>query len=73
MKNEFVEVIKKYAYVGAEIKEESVLHKELGISSLGMFSMISELEELYGVRFNIMDFISVKTVGQLYAKFESKA
>lgn len=71
MEEKFVEVIRKYSISDVEITEKSNFLNDLGISSLGMFSMVCELEEIYGKKINIMGLIYVKNVGQLYKIFKN--
>ena len=71
MEEKFVEVIRKYSISDVEITEKSNFLNDLGISSLGMFSMVSELEEIYGKKINILGLINVKNVGQLYKIFKN--
>lgn len=71
MEEKFVEVIRKYSISDVEITEKSNFLNDLGISSLGMFSMVCELEEIYGKKINIMGLINVKNVGQLYKIFKN--
>ena len=69
MEEKFIEIVKNYAVSDADIQENSVLLGDLGISSLGMFSMVCDLEEAYGTKISVMSLLNVTTVGQLYKKF----
>ncbi len=69
MDEKFIELVKNYSVNEVEITESSGLFGDLGISSLGMFSLVCDLEAAYGVKINIIELIEVKTVGQLYKKF----
>jgi acyl carrier protein len=71
MDAKFIEILKENAVEGVEIKNDSDLFEDLGISSLGMFNVIYEIENQLGVRINVMDLINVKTVKQLYDKFKN--
>ena len=71
MDAKFIEILKENAVEGVEIKNDSDLFEDLGISSLGMFNVIYEIENQLGVRINVMDLINVKTVEQLYDKFKN--
>ena len=68
MDNKFLEILKNNAVEGVEITKDSFLFEDWGISSLGMFNVIFEIENEMGVRVNVMDRIEVKTVEQLYQK-----
>ncbi|MBO5713451.1 MAG: acyl carrier protein [Clostridia bacterium] len=70
MDSKFLEILKNNAVEGVEITLESNLFEDLGISSLGMFNVIYEIENEMGVRVNVMDLINVKTVEQLYQKIK---
>ncbi len=69
MEEKFIEIVKNYAVSDADIQENSGLLGDLGISSLGMFSMVCDLEEAYGTKISVMSLLNVTTVGQLYKKF----
>ena len=69
MEEKFINVLKKFAVSDIEITESSHFLNDLGISSLGMFSMVCELEKAYDKKINIMSLINIKTVGQLYKIF----
>ena len=70
MDEKFIAILQENAVEGVEIKPDSDLFDDLGISSLGMFNVIYEIENQLGVRINVMELINVKTVGQLYNKFK---
>lgn len=70
MEDKFVDILKKYSVSDVEITKDSTFLNDLGISSLGMFSMVCELEEAYNKKINIMGLINVKKVGQLYKIFK---
>ena len=70
MDSKFLEILTNNAVEGVEIKNDSLLFEDLGISSLGMFNVIFEIENEMGVRVNVMDLIEVKTVEQLYQKIK---
>lgn len=69
MNEKFIEILKNNAISGVEIKPESDLFNDLGISSLGMFSVVCEIEREFNVKFNVMELVDVKTVLDLYNKF----
>ena len=69
MDEKYIEILKNHAYEGVEITPNSNLFEDLGISSLGMFSVICELENVFGAKINVMELVDVKTVEQLYNKF----
>lgn len=71
MEDKFIEILKNHSISDVEITEESTFLTDLGISSLGMFSMVCELEEAYGKKINVMGLINVKKVGQLYKIFKN--
>ena len=68
MDKTFIEILKNNAYEGVEITAESNLFDDLGISSLGMFTVICEIESKFGKKINVMELVEVKTVKQLYDK-----
>ena len=68
MDKTFIEILKNNAYEGVEITPESNLFDDLGISSLGMFTVICEIESKFGKKINVMELVEVKTVKQLYDK-----
>lgn len=70
MEDKFLDILKKYSVSDVEITKDSTILNDLGISSLGMFSMVCELEEAYNKKINIMGLINVKKVGQLYKIFK---
>ena len=70
MDSKFLQILKNNAVEGVEITKDSLLFEDLGISSLGMFNVIFEIENEMGVRVNVMDLIEVKTVEQLYKKIK---
>ena len=69
MNEKFIEILKNNAISGVEITPESNLFNDLGISSLGMFSVVCEIEKEFNVKFNVMELVDVKTVIELYNKF----
>ena len=69
MNEKFIEILKNNAISGVEITPESNLFNDLGISSLGMFSVVCEIEKEFNVKFNVMELVDVKTVLELYNKF----
>ena len=69
MNKKFLEILQNNAVEGVEITPDSNLFEDLGISSLGMFNVIYEIENELGVRINVMELIDVKTVEELYKKF----
>lgn len=71
MEDKFIDILKKYSVSDVEITKDSTFLNDLGISSLGMFSMVCELEEAYNKKINIMGLINVKKVGQLYKIFKN--
>ena len=68
MNKKFLEILQNNAVEGVEITPDSNLFEDLGISSLGMFNVIYEIENELGVRINVMELIDVKTVEELYKK-----
>jgi acyl carrier protein len=70
MNKKFLEILQNNAVEGVEITPDSNLFEDLGISSLGMFNVIYEIENELGVRINVMELIDVKTVEELYKKFD---
>ncbi len=69
MDEQFIELIRKYTASDIEIIETSNLRDDLGISSLGMFSLVCEMEQVYNKKINIIELVNVKTIGQLYKIF----
>lgn len=69
MDSEVVKIINKFAIKGVEVKKDSLLFEDLGLSSLDMVSIIFDLEAKFNKKCNIMDFKNVKTAGQLAEVF----
>ena len=70
-KKEIIDVIQQHVETNVEITEDSQFFNDLGLSSLSMFSLFCELEEKTGKKINIMDFVGLKTVGELIAKINN--
>ena len=68
MDSKFLEIIKNNCVEGVLVTENSNLFDDLCVSSLGMFSLVCELEEAYDIKINVMDLVNVKTVKDLYEK-----
>ena len=45
---------------------------ELGIDSLALYSLISDIEKEYGIKLNIDDFMKIQTVERVYHFVEIK-
>ncbi|MBR2472300.1 MAG: acyl carrier protein [Clostridia bacterium] len=56
----------------SNISESTALIEDLGMNSIGMLYMALTLEEQYNIKFENSDFQSLKTIGDVIAKIESK-
>ena len=52
-------------YTEEEITEASKFRTDLGLSSFDTVCMIDEIEEAIGVKIDIKDFVTYKTVGEM--------
>ena len=68
------EKIKELAkeYTTEEIKLETNLRSELGLTSFDLVSLISEIEETYDIKINDEDIESILTVKDLIDYIENK-
>lgn len=58
--------------LGVKKVEETKTLKELGLDSLDIAEMCLELEDRFGVTFELNELASLKTVGDLYASVAVK-
>ena len=58
--------------LGVKKVEETKTLKELGLDSLDIAEMCLELEDRFGVTFELSELTSLKTVGDLYASVAVK-
>ena len=56
----------------SNISESTALIEDLGMNSIGMLYMALTIEEQYNIKFENSDFQSLKTIGDVIAKIESK-
>ena len=67
METKILEELKEiiFEYLGddeIEVKKESLLTDDIGLSSLDMFSIVGDVEDKYGVEFDDDSLHSLKTV-----------
>lgn len=63
MEEKSIDILKKYSVSDVEITKDSIFLNDLGISSLGTFYIVCELEEAYNKKIDIMGLINVKKWG----------
>ncbi len=56
----------------AEIKEETLLAEDLGMTSYAMMSMMGDFEEAFGITVDETELTDVHTVGDIMKYIESK-
>ena len=56
----------------SNVTESTSLIEDLGMNSIAMLYMALTLEEKYNIKFDNSDFQSLKTIGDVMAKIESK-
>ena len=67
MDQDFIDILKKHIRnKEVEIKDDSNLLLDLGLSSLGLYLTVSELEKFYDIKIDYRLFSGVKTVKDLY-------
>lgn len=63
-------------YIGTEpedILETTNLYEDLGVDSLGLFSLGMYLAKIYGTQKSIASLASIENVGELYELFANEA
>lgn len=70
MEDKIIEIIKQHTEDGVNVTENSELFGDLGLSSLDMLTLIFSIEEKIEAKISIMDFVGIKTVGDLIHKIE---
>ena len=64
-KKQIIKVIADITEVEEKITEETLIVRDLGLTSIEIISLIGELEDIFDVDLDIRKNASVKTVGQL--------
>ena len=64
-KKQIIKVITDITEVEEKITEETLIVRDLGLTSIEIISLIGELEDIFDVDLDIRKNESVKTVGQL--------
>lgn len=68
MLEKIAEIICEYVYIDpAEITEQANLRTDIGLSSLDLMSVASDMENTFGVKISERAILTAKTVGDLIA------
>ena len=65
MQEKLYKTVRKFVSNEIELRDDMLLKDDLGLSSLNMMLLIFELETELNTKIELMDLVSVKTLGQL--------
>ena len=71
--DKIIEIIKKHVPEGMEITQEMRLREDLGLTSLSMFALIFDMEQLFGHSLELISFQQAITIEDFIIALQKEA